>query len=424
MTFPTQTFRYIQIVQTGSTNTGNCAADPGPCYWWSIAQINVYSPAGDGGTSVDAGVDSSVDSGTSYAVGSTIQCVNFTSENACQDENGNTDVGYFNGGSWLAYSNVTLTGVQSLVLNIAAANSGGVFTVNMDSPTGTQLGSYTVSSTGGWTTWANVTVPVTAETGVHTLYIVGAGTTTGIANFKTITLSGTSADSGTSTDSGASYAVGSTIQCVNFTSENACQDENGNTDVGYFNGGSWLAYSNVTLTGVQSLVLNIAAANSGGVFTVNMDSATGTQLGSYTVSSTGGWTTWANVTVPVTAETGVHTLYIVGAGTTTGIANFKTITLSGTSTDGGTSMDSGTTDSGKSDSGTSQEAASPETIQCGSYSSGSGDPDRTGRNRRSDRIHEPGKLGLLQQRHIERPGDLLAQSGEWERRRASAGKAR
>jgi beta-glucosidase len=42
VTFPTQTFQYIKIVQTGTTNTGNCAANPGPCYWWSIAEINVW----------------------------------------------------------------------------------------------------------------------------------------------------------------------------------------------------------------------------------------------------------------------------------------------------------------------------------------------------------------------------------------------
>jgi hypothetical protein len=32
-TFPTQTARYVRIVQTGSSN-----------FWWSIAEINVYGP--------------------------------------------------------------------------------------------------------------------------------------------------------------------------------------------------------------------------------------------------------------------------------------------------------------------------------------------------------------------------------------------
>ncbi len=33
VTFPTQTFRYIRIVQTGAASN-----------WWSIAEINVYTP--------------------------------------------------------------------------------------------------------------------------------------------------------------------------------------------------------------------------------------------------------------------------------------------------------------------------------------------------------------------------------------------
>ncbi len=41
VSFPTQTSRYVRIVQTGSTDTGTCNSNPAPCYWWSIAEINV-----------------------------------------------------------------------------------------------------------------------------------------------------------------------------------------------------------------------------------------------------------------------------------------------------------------------------------------------------------------------------------------------
>jgi len=48
---------------------------------------------------------------------------------------------------------------------------------------GTLLGSYTVASTGGWTTWVNRNVPFTTTmTGNHALFIRGVGGG-GVANF-------------------------------------------------------------------------------------------------------------------------------------------------------------------------------------------------------------------------------------------------
>jgi glucosylceramidase len=94
-----------------------------------------------------------------------------------------TSVGYFDGGDYMAFSNVNLTGATGLNMQIASGNSGGVVEVHADSVGGTLLGSYTVASTGGWTTWASRNVPFTTTlTGNHALFIRGSGGS-GVANF-------------------------------------------------------------------------------------------------------------------------------------------------------------------------------------------------------------------------------------------------
>ena len=70
---------------------------------------------------------------------------------------------------------------------VAATNSGGGTEVHIDSPTGTKLGSYTMTSTGGWTTWLSRSLAfTTTTTGVHTLYVTG-GSGSGIMNIDYFT---------------------------------------------------------------------------------------------------------------------------------------------------------------------------------------------------------------------------------------------
>jgi hypothetical protein len=62
-----------------------------------------------------------------------------------------------------------MTQVSSLLVTLASANSGGVFSVRIDGPTGSQIASYTVQSTGGWTAWQQKSIGVTPVSGTHTL---------------------------------------------------------------------------------------------------------------------------------------------------------------------------------------------------------------------------------------------------------------
>src|SRR5262249_4709756 len=65
-----------------------------------------------------------------------------------------------------------------------------------------------------------------------------------------------------------------------------------NASVGYFDQGDSISFSNVNLTGAGGLSMRVAGANSGGQVQVRADSAAGTLLGTFTMSSTGGWQTW------------------------------------------------------------------------------------------------------------------------------------
>jgi|GEM_PF-1176823 len=95
-----------------------------------------------------------------------------------------TGIGSFDAGDWLRYIDVDLgSGVDRLKLRLAvdAAYAGRQIELRLDSPTGAQVGTVTVPSTGGWTTFQEVTTPIQRSSGVHDLYLVARGGA-GVAN--------------------------------------------------------------------------------------------------------------------------------------------------------------------------------------------------------------------------------------------------
>jgi hypothetical protein len=91
-----------------------------------------------------------------------------------QLENNGTTIGYFDAGDYMAFPGVNLNGVTGMNMHVAGPNSGGVTEFRIDSPTGTLLGSYTMATSGGWTTWVDRTMNfTTTTTGFHTLYVKG-----------------------------------------------------------------------------------------------------------------------------------------------------------------------------------------------------------------------------------------------------------
>ena len=114
-----------------------------------------------------------------------------------QLENGDTDVGFIEGGDFLFYSGIAMDGINTLQIHYAKGVDGGQIEVRLDSATGQLIGTWTPASTGSWATWAGATVPLSAVTGTHTLYLVAVGSTAGIANIDWFELSAGGATAGT-----------------------------------------------------------------------------------------------------------------------------------------------------------------------------------------------------------------------------------
>jgi hypothetical protein len=122
-----------------------------------------------------------------YHSGDTVQAEAYTSQSGTQLQTNGTTVGNFDAGDSLCYDGVDFTGITNLAMTLASANSGGVFSVRIDSPTGTELGRTTVQSTGGWSTWQVKNVSVSQTSGIHTLCLHGESGS-GITNLDSFQL--------------------------------------------------------------------------------------------------------------------------------------------------------------------------------------------------------------------------------------------
>ncbi len=106
------------------------------------------------------------------------------------------------------------------------------------------------------------------------------------------------------------------------------QLENVDANVSYFEGGDFLYYADVELDGIDTLRLHYAKGVDGGKVEIRLESATGTLIGTWTPAVTNSWATWSDATVSLSPTTGVHTVYLVAAGTTAGIANIDWLEFS------------------------------------------------------------------------------------------------
>lgn len=115
-----------------------------------------------------------------------------------QLQDNSTTVGFIEGGDILWYGDVTLDGIDMLTVRYAKGVDNGSVEVRLDSATGTVIGTFTPTSTGGWTTWSSAKVTLTKSSGAHAIYLVASGSTGGILNLDWIELSA-AANAGAST---------------------------------------------------------------------------------------------------------------------------------------------------------------------------------------------------------------------------------
>jgi glucosylceramidase len=130
-------------------------------------------------------------SGTAPPVAATaqIQGSSFSTESGLEtettgDSTGEYDLGYVSVGASAVFKNVDFGGASPTEVSVreASAGGGGTATFYLDSPTGTLISTVTLPVTGGWQNWETVTGTVSGATGVHDVYIVFAGSSSGIAN--------------------------------------------------------------------------------------------------------------------------------------------------------------------------------------------------------------------------------------------------
>jgi hypothetical protein len=132
-------------------------------------------------------------SGTTPPVAATaqIQGSSFSSESGLAtettgDTTGEYDLGYLSVGAQAVYHGVDFGATSPTQVSVREASDGGggTATFYLDSTANSPIGSVTLAPTGGWQTWTTATGTVSGATGVHDLYVVFTGSSSGIANIN------------------------------------------------------------------------------------------------------------------------------------------------------------------------------------------------------------------------------------------------
>ncbi|KAF2279262.1 Arabinanase/levansucrase/invertase [Westerdykella ornata] len=99
----------------------------------------------------------------------------------------------------------------------------------------------------------------------------------------------------------------------------------GGMAVSYINNGDYIKVKGVAFgSGAKSFSARVSSGASGGKIELRLGSATGTLVGTCTVSSTGGWSTWVTVTCPVSGASATQDLFFRFTGSGTGsLFNFN-----------------------------------------------------------------------------------------------------
>ena len=177
-------FPYDDVAPSGGVDQSGYVSDPNPTLL-TVAVGGGTATAGSGPSaspSPSATATSGGGGGGTVSAYSTIQAASYNANNGTQtetttDTGGGQDVGYIDNGCWLAYDNVAFgdVGANQFVARVAsgaAAGVGGLVQVALDSPSATPVGSFSISSTGGWQSWETVPANISLVTGTHTVYLV------------------------------------------------------------------------------------------------------------------------------------------------------------------------------------------------------------------------------------------------------------
>jgi beta-glucosidase len=112
----------------------------------------------------------------------TIQAESFTGQSGiqledCADAGCGQSIAYVSPGDHLWFDDVDFgaTSPGTVTTRVASGASSGNVVYRLDSVTGPVVATAPITSTGGWTSWRDVTATVTGATGKHRLYVVFTG---------------------------------------------------------------------------------------------------------------------------------------------------------------------------------------------------------------------------------------------------------
>jgi len=142
------------------------------------------------------------------------------------------------------------------------------------------------------------------------------------------TAAGTFTWTGTSSGSTPPVAATAQIQSSSFSTESGLEtettgDSTGEYDLGYVAVGASAVYKNVDFGSTSPTGVSVREASDGGGGTASfyLDSPTGPLISAVALPVTSGWQNWETVTGTVSGATGVHDVYVVFTGSSSGIAN-------------------------------------------------------------------------------------------------------
>lgn len=254
---------------------------------------------------------------------STIQAEDYDSNSSTSMQtitttNGGSGIGYIENGNTATYKNIDFGNGATSFSAYVAADFDTSFELRLGSASGTLIGTMNVNSTGGWDTYQNKTTTISNTTGVHDLVLVFSNA----VNMDHFVFAGSGVVPTTTpvpTQNPNAKSAFTTIQAEDYDSSNATNIETFTIDngsaIGYIEEGNAVTFNNIDFgNGASSITARAATEMSSTSIQIRSGSRTGTLLGTLTVSSTGSWDTYQNVSANITKTTGVRDIVLVFSG--------------------------------------------------------------------------------------------------------------
>lgn len=225
-----------------------------------------------------------------------------------------TVVGDFDNADWIRYSSVDFgSGRDHASFRLGTGTPGQDIQIRLGSPTGTLVGTLTVTDTGGYGVHDTQCLSIAPTSGLQDVYLVGSGVA-GIANIDWF---GFWTNGIAATTQIEAESLGALSGVTNF-----------GTVVGDFDNGDWMRYNSINFGagGLTTASFRLATGTGGQDIQIRLGSPTGSLIGTLTVAGTGGYGAHTTQNTSISSTSGVHDVYLVGVGVA-GIANVDWFTF-------------------------------------------------------------------------------------------------